>query len=117
MNVIDILETGGVLRIGVPNYQKVFKSYCREDKELLESWRKTLSEKFRLPPDMICAMDYINRTVYEFGHHKICLDMENIRNLLIFSAFSPSAISSKEFDPQIDVSERKEFTFFVEAIK
>ncbi|MFZ2540639.1 MAG: methyltransferase domain-containing protein [Gallionella sp.] len=112
-----ILEMGGVLRLGVPDFQKVFRCYCAGDTELLESFRNTLSEKFALLSDRVCAMDYVNRSVYEFGEHKICLDMEKIRNLLIISGFLNSAISSQNFDSKIDVNARKEFTFFVEAIK
>lgn len=112
-----ILKPRGVVRLGVPDFPNVFRKYCAQDKEFFEKHRNTLSEKFELPANMICAMDLVNRAVYEFGQHKICLDMEKISNLLIISGFSPSAISSKEFDPQIDVSSRREFTFFVEATK
>jgi predicted SAM-dependent methyltransferase len=112
-----VLEHGGVLRIGVPDFPKVFKSYCNGDKEWLEVRRKVLSEKLLLPPGLICAMDFVNNAVYENGEHKICLDMEKIRNLLIFSGFSALAINASEFDQQIDVSSRRELTFFVEAVK
>jgi hypothetical protein len=53
-------------------------------------------------------MDFVNNAVYENGEHKTCLDMEKIRNLLIFSGFSPLAIKASEFDQQIDVSSRRE---------
>jgi hypothetical protein len=76
-----------------------------------------LSEKLQLPPELICAMDFINKAVYEYGEHKVCLDTEKIRNLLIFSGFSPLSIRASEFDQQIDVSSRRSVTFFVEAIK
>jgi predicted SAM-dependent methyltransferase len=112
-----ILESGGVLRLGIPVFEKVFRSYCDGNKEWLETRRKALSEKLRLPPELICAMDFINKAVYESGEHKTCIDMEKIRNLLIFSGFSPSAIKESEFDQHIDVSSRRDLTFFVEAVK
>jgi predicted SAM-dependent methyltransferase len=112
-----ILEPGGVLRIGFPDFPKVFRFYCADDKEFLELWRKFLSEKFGLPSDKICAMDYINRSVYEFGQHKTCLDMEKMNNLLTYAGFSPLAINALDFDPQIDVNARREYTLFVEAVK
>jgi len=112
-----ILKAGGVLRLGVPDFPKVFNWYCNGDDEPLEIRRKMLGEKFMLPPDLICAMDVINKAIYEFGEHKTCLDMEKVRNLLIFCGFSPSAITASEFDHQIDVIARKELTFFVEARK
>ena len=112
-----ILEPGGVLRLGVPDFPKVFKSYCTNNKDWLEDRRKELSEGLHLPPEMICAMDFINKAVYEYGEHKICLDMEKIRNLLIFSGFAPLAIKASEFDHHFDLIARKDFTFFVEAVK
>lgn len=112
-----VLEIGGVLRLGVPDFPKVFNYYCTGDEDFLEGRRGMLSEKLRLPPEMICLMDCINKSVHEFGEHKICLDMEKIRNLLIFAGFSPSAIEASEFDSKIDLVSRKEFTFFVEARK
>lgn len=112
-----VLEPGGVLRLGVPDFPKVFRSYCNDDKEWLEIRRKELSERLHLPPKLICAMDFINKAVYEYGEHKICLDMEKIKNLLIFSGFSPLSIESSDFDQRIDLIARREFTFFVEAIK
>ena len=112
-----VLEPGGCLRIGVPDFPKVFKNYCNGDKEWLEARRKMLSEKLRMPPELICAMDFINNSVHENGEHHICLDMEKISNLLVFSGFSPLAIKASEFDQQIDLDFRKDVTFFVEAVK
>jgi len=111
------LEPGGVLRIGFPDFPKVFRCYCADGKELFEFWGNTLSEKYGLPPDLICAMDYINSSVYEFGQHKICLDMEKMKNLLTYSGFDPLSINSLDFDPDIDLIERREYTLFIEAVK
>jgi predicted SAM-dependent methyltransferase len=46
-----VLDRGGILRIGVPDFPKVFRSYCNGDKEWLEVRREALSEKLLLPPN------------------------------------------------------------------
>lgn len=112
-----VLRPGGVLRLGVPDFEKVFRSYCAGDKEFLETRRAALGSLFGLPGNLICAADFINKAVYEFGQHKTCLDPEKTRNLLIFCGFSAEGISTKEFDQNIDVPSRRELTFFVEACK
>ena len=112
-----ILRPDGVLRLGVPDFEKVFNSYCTGDKEFLETRRAVLSSLYGLPADMICAADFLNKAVYESGQHRTCLDLEKIRNLLTYSGFNASKISVKEFDQKVDVLARKNLTFFVEACK
>lgn len=112
-----VLQSGGILRLGVPDFGKVFTAYCAGDQEFLGSRKAALSNHFGLPADLICAADFLNKAVYESGQHKTCLDMEKTRNILIFCGFDADKISVKEFDPQIDVPARRELTFFVEACK
>ena len=111
------LKPGGVLRIGVPEFPKVFKSYCMGDQKWLEDRRQALSKSLKLPPELICAMDYVNNSVHENGEHHICLDLEKIRNLLIFAGFTPSKVNASEFNLEIDVASREAVTFHVEAVK
>jgi predicted SAM-dependent methyltransferase len=112
-----VLQSGGVLRLAVPDFGKVFSSYCSGDKELLDSRKAALGKHFGLPADLICAADFLNKAVYESGQHKVCLDLEKIRNLLIFCGFAAERIDVREFDPKIDIPGRRELTFFVEACK
>lgn len=112
-----VLRSGGILRLGVPDFAKVFAAYCAGDKEFLDSRKAVLGSHFGLPIELVCAADFLNKAVYESGQHKTCLDPQKIRNLLIFCGFSADRISAKEFDQEIDVPARRELTFFVEACK
>jgi len=110
-----ILQKEGVLRLAIPDFEKVFHAYCQHNDDRLNEVRNHLSQKFSLPENLICRMDWINRAVHEFGGHKTCIDWEKIRNLLIYVGFDENKIIQTEFDENIDLSKRKLLTFYVEA--
>ena len=112
-----ILKKDAVLRLGIPTFEKVFHAYCNQDDSRFIEIRGLLSNKLSIPENLICRMDWINRSVHEFGNHKICLDWEKIRNLLIFSGFEKDKIIQTDFKETIDNLSRKNLTFYVEAIK
>jgi len=112
-----ILKPGMTLRLGVPDFEMVFRNYINRDQGFLLQRTENLSKKLDLPIESICYMDVINKTVYEFGQHKICIDYEKIFKLLEFSGFDNDKIVKMDFDERIDVESRKELTFYVEATK
>jgi len=112
-----ILKNGAVLRLGVPDFEKVFNDYYEQNDSRLNELRGVLSEKFALPENLICRMDWVNRAVHEFGQHKTCLDWEKVQNILTFAGFDKDNITREEFNEDIDLSKRKNMTFYVEARK
>jgi len=112
-----MLKPGGILRLGVPDFPKVFRSYCDSNNLFLEDRRESLSGKLGLPSELITFMDCVNKAVYEFGEHKICLDADKIWSLLTYCGFDSRGIKQSEFDSDIDIGARRELTFFVEALK
>ena len=112
-----ILKKNAVLRLGIPIFEKVFHAYCNQDDSRLNEIRGLLSKKLSIPENLICRMDWINRSVHEFGNHKTCLDWEKIRNILIFSGFEKNKIIQTDFKDTIDNLSRKNLTFYVEATK
>lgn len=112
-----ILKKDGTLRLGVPKFENTFNDYCSGNKVEVDKQKSILSKKFNIDEKYICRMDLINRSVYEFGHHKICLDSVKVKNLLIFCGFEDKRIKIVDFDNSIDVKSRKDDTFFIEIIK
>lgn len=112
-----ILKNDAVLRLGVPDFEKVFRDYSAHNDTRVDELKDLLSEKFSLPEDLICRMDWVNRAVHEFGEHKTCLDWEKVRNLLKYAGFDENKIIQTEFQDNIDLLARKKMTFYVEARK
>ncbi len=112
-----ILKKDAILRLGVPDFEKVFRDYCEHNDTRLNEIRDLLSEKFCLPENLICRMDWVNRAVHEFGEHKTCLDWEKVRNLLIHVGFEEDNIIQTGFQENVDLLMRKNMTFYVEARK
>jgi predicted SAM-dependent methyltransferase len=111
-----ILKHGGVVRIGVPNFSMIINNYQNEI--FFEKYRYVVpGQKFGLPDSLICYADLLNRAFYEFGQHKIVLDVEKMKNLLIFAGFKETSISEESFDETCDLEIRREATFYMQAVK
>lgn len=111
-----MLRSGGILRLGVPDFVSIIKNYG--DCDFLEKHRNVVpGVAFGLPEELICYTDLMNRAFYEFGQHKIVLDEQKITNLMIFSGFEEKNISKVEFDKEYDLAVRKDATFYMQAVK
>jgi len=112
-----ILKRGGVLRVGVPDFERLFLNYAKGTSDRFEEIREHLGKKFGLPVELVTYMDQINKGVYEFGAHKTVLDFDKFRNLLIHSGFNKNKIVRCEFDETIDAVSRKGLTIYIEVVK
>ena len=111
-----LLKGGGVLRIGIPDFEMLIKGYGNA--EVLNRYKNVVSgSTFQIPDEDICYMDLLNRAFYEFGQHKIVINFEKIKKLLTLVGFKSEHIEVVEFDASIDMLERKNATFYVQAIK
>ena len=112
-----MLKEGGKIRIGIPDFVSVIRNY--NNNNFFNKYKYILpSNKFdNIPENLICYMDLINRAFYEFGHHKIALDVEKITNLLVFVGFDKDKVNQVEYLEGIDVESRKESTIYIEAVK
>jgi SAM-dependent methyltransferase len=112
-----ILRKGGVLRVGVPDFESLLLNYERGSSDRFEEMRELLGKRFGLPTELVTYMDQINRGVYEFGAHKTVLDFDKFKNLLIHVGFDESKIMRCEFDEVIDPASRKGATIYIEVVK
>jgi predicted SAM-dependent methyltransferase len=103
-----LLEPGGVLRIGVPDFRRHFLSLIESD-EYLEQIR----------PGRPSPMLALNELVYSYGHCSLW-DAETFQ--IVLSEIGFSEVQVKEFGesvltPAPDMAEREFGTLYVEAIK
>lgn len=111
-----ILKNDGVLRIAIPDFQSIVTNYKKAD--YLDRHRGVIPGKdFGIPDDLICYMDLVNRAFYEFGQHKTAFDYEKIYNLLRYVGFNKKDIYLTEYNYEYDLADRKDASFYVEAIK
>ena len=111
-----LLKSGGILRLGIPDFRTIIVKY--NDNDFLKTHKNIVpGEKFGIPDDLICYMDLVNRAFYEFGQHKTALDFIKINNLLRFAGFNKEKIKQTTFKSEYDLIERKNATFYVEARK
>lgn len=109
-----ILEDGGVFRIVVPDFFKVFEAYTNGNSAYFdlipESSINTLSGTETL-------LDYVHYSVYQFGEHLCLYDNDRICKMLKLAGFSKPEIVS--FDTTIDIDDpvRKKYSLYVEALK
>lgn len=112
-----ILGDGGVLRLCIPDFEKVFHYYTEKNNSRLDEVRTVISTKLSLPEQMICRMDWVNKAVHEYGEHKICIDWEKIQHLLVFVGFKKANVVQTNFQSNIDLESRKSWSIYVDARK
>jgi len=113
-----ILKSGGIYRMCVPDFLTLINAYISKDSQ----WIKTVKEKIFLNFDYISSNlvsygDYLDHFLHEEGSHKVFLDYERIKNLLINSGFEEKNIKLVEYDKSIDSSIREKFSIYIKAEK
>lgn len=111
-----VLESGGVMRLAMPNFTRLLAAYHNRDEEFFK-WavnENTISH-YRVPIEEVKWADVLSLGLYEWGEHKYFYDGEKLIDMLQRAGF----IDAKEvdFDPTLDIESRREHTFYLSAIK
>lgn len=113
-----ILKSGGVYRICVPDFVNSIEAYIKRDNQWLETVKKEIVFNFDfISDDFISYGDYLDRVLHEYDSHKVFLDYEKIKNMLIYSGFQEMNINLSNYNPSIDLKKRKNFSIYIEAKK
>lgn len=116
-----ILSQDGILRMAIPDFEKSMIAYINRDMVRIEIIKQrfplNLNSIKGIDKDSICYMDYLNRGIHEYGHHKIVLDFEKVKIMLIACGFDSEKISLTSIDESIDLKIRDYASFYVVAIK
>lgn len=115
-NCYDLLQEGGVLRISIPDFRRIFEAYVAGD----EAYFALLDRGQYLPqvaPETFSLIDMMNYTAYQHGEHKCMYDAEKLHKLFAQIGFSQSEVTNfkPEYDPDNEV--RKHFSLYMEATK
>ena len=107
-----VLIDGGTFSICVPNSRLYIEAYTKNDPTF---WN--LQKPFYNPAffDTNSPMDWINYIAYMNDQHRYMYDETNIINILNSVGFKNSKI--REFDPSIDLPERKSTSLYAIATK
>lgn len=113
-----VLQVNGVYRICVPDFVSAIKAYMQKDYERLERSINDWPLNYHFVPEYLLSYaDYLDRSLHAYGTHKIFLDFEKTKNMLIHSGFQEKNINLVTYDPSIDRKERREYSIYIEARK
>jgi predicted SAM-dependent methyltransferase len=116
-----ILSPIGQLRMAIPDFEKAMIAYINCDMARLEITKSRFPLNMNtikgIDKKLICYMDYLNRGIHEYGNHKIVLDFEKIKIMLVACGFDLDKISLTEIDESIDLKIRDYASFYVIATK
>lgn len=113
-----VLRVGGIYRICIPDFESSIKAYIRRDYAWLEMFKNDWPLNYYFVPEhLLSYADYLDRSLHEYGIHKIFLDFEKTKNMLIHSGFQGVNINLVTYDPSIDRKERRNYSIYIEALK
>jgi predicted SAM-dependent methyltransferase len=121
-----VLRPGGVFRFCLPNFKRAFEAYVKNDHKYFDSllemqWPGQLRDIRNVLPEVEhgteSIVDYINYVVYQSGEHKCVYDEEKVMLLLRHIGFRQVAPSSFEASIDVDSEVRRNYSFYLEAIK
>src|SRR5262249_27701993 len=114
-----LLSNGGVFRIALPNFRRVFDAYLKQDWQYFDLLN---TDKFVLGLPSVDSknpvlIDFINYSVYQYGEHKCCYDVEKVSQIL--KGIGYHSIIETPYKENIDVANklRTKYTFYVDAVK
>ena len=107
-----VLKVGGAFNAAVPDFGKAFKLYAEGDEGSFYA-----KKYWDSPSPNWCTgpMDELNWLVYMGGQHRFMFDSQNVIDHLVEVGFS--RVQLREFDPNLDLEERKHQSLYVQAIK
>jgi SAM-dependent methyltransferase len=106
------LQNDGRLRLALPNYRPFLTAYIHGD---YDHFRVLNRYQFGVPAGEETLTDFLSLGVYENGEHKYIYDPEKCIKLLSKIGFRN--VSETAFLEGIDLEARRQYTFYVEAIK
>ena len=104
-----VLKSGGVCSVCVPDARIYIQGYLKPD---------TFDRShFTYAPAVAsdCRMDIINYIAYMGGHHKHMFDEDNLCHILSSAGFA--SVRLREFDPTLDLLERRHESIYAYAVK
>ena len=105
-----VLTLGGVLSMGIPDFERSVRAYVMGDEDYYRHQRD------EHPPAWITTrMDYLNRDFREDGQHKYAYDFPTLKKVLAEGGFV--SIVRRAFDASLDSPQREWGTLYVEARK
>lgn len=115
------LRSGGVFRMVLPNLKPDFDAYLRGDDEYFDSvdlsdLHDPLLNRIAKSGTMT-RVDWINYGVYQSGEHKYIYDEEKAILLLQSIGYRSVASSSYQAGTDIDLPIRRDYSFYIEAVK
>ena len=107
-----VLKLGGVFHAVVKDFGKAFKLYAQCDEEGFYTWKHGSNNNsvWSMEP-----MDELNQAIYVGGKHHFMFDKENLINYLVRGGFSHAQL--REYDPSLDLEERRYQSLYVKAVK
>jgi len=113
-----VLKSGGIYRICVPDFLSLIKVYLTKDNQWIKMAEKEILFNFDYISDSLVSYgDYLDRALHENGSHKVFLDYERIKKMLINAGFKEDNIKLVEYDVSIDLDKRKNFSIYIETKK
>jgi len=112
----NLLKPGGVMRIAVPDIEKIIEAYMKNDKEFFE-----IQSQLH-PPRCTTKLEHLMYALQQDGEHQYGYDFETLQKVLFqagFDKITKSDFGQSTFEAlNIDYSEDiKDLTLFTDAIK
>jgi predicted SAM-dependent methyltransferase len=105
-----ILKPGGIFSVAVPNARIYLNAYFKPEEFNPEEYcicRRALHDNSK--------MDYVNYMAYMDGEHRYLFDEENLLVILTKAGFKKVII--REFDPDLDLEERRYESIYAQGEK
>jgi hypothetical protein len=107
-----VLKPGGVFRACMPNYRASFIAYLQNDLEYFRLLDYSLIE-----PECRLLADYMTYALYQYGEHICFYDEERFQVVLSRIGFRSVVPTVFRADIDIGLDLRKEYSFYIEAVK
>lgn len=105
-----ILKPEGIINICVPDARIYLNAYINP-----ENFDASKYCLYKPAFSYNSTIDYVNYIAYMDGHHKYMFDIEN--SLIILQKTGFREVKRREFDPQLDMQERKYESIYAAGLK
>lgn len=105
-----ILKPGGLFKVAVPNARIYIEAYIKPEKFDVDMYCR-----YKPGFHFNSKIDYVNYMAYMGGHHCYMFDNENLLMILANAGFKSCRL--RDFDPDLDLEERKYESIYTECVK